>query len=208
MMKKILVATLCFFLLGSLSLNAQEYNQKDSKGRRQGPWMGYYPDGQKRYEGQFKNDKCQGVFTYYQENGALWATNTFDKSGTKALNKTYAPNGTLIATGYYLNQEKEGEWRFYSEETGALLTVEEYKGGLAHGPSKTYFETGVLMSERLYVKDRLEGPAKNYYPSGALKEEGQFHNDKRSGIWKTYNEDGDVVSTENYDAPEIQGFER
>ena len=63
------------------------------------------------------------------------------------------------------------------------------------------------MSERQFVNDVLEGPAKNYYPSGALKEEGQFHNDKKSGIWKTYNEDGDVISTENFSAPDLKGFD-
>lgn len=205
-MKKILFAILCFFLLGNLSLNAQEHNRVDDKGRKQGVWMGFYPDGQKRYEGRFKDDKCQGTFTYYDEKGHLKATNTFDKSGTKALNKTYAPNGTIIATGYYINQKKEGEWRFFTED-GKLNTVEEYKNGLAQGPSKTYYETGILMSERQYENDVMEGPAKNYYPSGALKEEGQFHNDKKSGLWKTYNEDGDVISVENFTAPDLKGFD-
>lgn len=206
-MKKNLIAILCFFLLGNLSLIAQDYNQRDEQGRKQGLWKGFHSNGEIRYEGHFKDDKCQGTFTYYDDHGNLWATNTFDKTGTRALNKSYAPNGTLIATGYYLNQEKEGEWRFFSTETGVLLAVEEYKGGHAHGASKFYYETGVLMQERQYVNDIMEGPAKNYYPSGALKEEGQFHNDKKSGIWKTYNEDGDVVSIENYSAPDLKGFD-
>lgn len=63
------------------------------------------------------------------------------------------------------------------------------------------------MSERQYENDVMEGPARNYYPSGALKEEGQFHNDQKSGIWKTYNEDGDVISVENYSAPQLKGFD-
>ena len=66
-------------------------------------------------EGQFKNNNCQGEFKYYDEQGNLKATNTYDKTGEKALNKTYAPNGTLIATGYYVNQKKDGEWRYFSE---------------------------------------------------------------------------------------------
>ena len=40
-----------------------------------------------------------------------------------------------------------------------------------------------------------------------MKEEGEFHNDKKSGIWKTYNEDGDVISVENYSAPDLKGFD-
>ena len=97
-MRKILFAILFFSLLGNLSLNAQDQNRVDDKGRKQGKWVGYYANGTIRYEGSFKNDKCQGTFTYYDSNGTLKATNTFDKSGSKALNKTYAPNGTIIAT--------------------------------------------------------------------------------------------------------------
>ena len=104
-MNKILLSLILF--LFALNGIAQDHNRTDDKGRRQGLWMDFYPNGQKRYEGTFKNDKCQGEFKYYDEQGRLKATNTFDKSGTKALNKTYAPNGTVIATGYYLNQKKQ-----------------------------------------------------------------------------------------------------
>ena len=189
------------FLL-PLTLFAQEYNQTDSKGRRQGPWMDFYSNGQKRYEGQFKNDFCVGEFKYYDEQGRLKATNTFDKSGTRALNKSYASNGTLIATGYYVNQKKEGEWRYFSKDNGVLILVEENRDGKVHGTSKVYYETGMLMTECQYENGLREGPAKTFYPSGALKEEGAFLHGEKTGIWKTYNEDGDVISTENYTVPE------
>ena len=101
----------CFILaalLFTVVAVAQDFNQTDSKGRRQGAWRDFYPNGQVRYEGEFKNDKCKGTFRYYDEQGNLKATNEFDKSGDRALNKTYAPNGRVIATGYYLNQKKDG----------------------------------------------------------------------------------------------------
>ena len=224
-MKKILFF-LCFVLLtGTSLLHGQEINRTDSKGRRQGAWTDFYPNGQKRYEGQFKNDVCVGEFKYYDEQGQLKATNTFDKSGTRALNKSYS-NGTLIATGYYVNQKKEGEWRYYSKDNGKLLLVEENKAGKTHGsskvynplndrvaeeawyvdgrrngPSKQYYDSGTVMMECQYKDGLLNGPAKTYYPSGALKEEGEFMKGSKSGVWKTYNEDGDVVSTESYSAP-------
>lgn len=192
-------------LLLPLTLAAQEYNQTDSKGRRQGPWMDFYANGQKRYEGQFKNDFCVGEFKYYDEQGKLKATNTFDKSGERALNKSYAPNGTLIATGYYINKKKEGEWRYFSKDNGKLILVEENRNGKVHGSSKVYYDTGILMTECQYQEGLREGTAKTFYPSGALKEEGVFLHGEKTGIWKTYNEDGDVISTENYTVP--QGME-
>ena len=117
-------------LLLALTTVAQDVNRTDKKGRRQGVWMDFYPNGNKRYEGQFKNDKCKGTFTYYDESGKLKATNEFDNSGEKALNKTYAPNGRLIATGYYVNQKKEGEWKYFDKDSGQLLLSEDNKNAV------------------------------------------------------------------------------
>ena len=196
MTKKIVFFTLTFLIC--FVANAQDLNRTDSQGRRQGKWVDYYSNGQIRYEGQFKNGNCQGEFKYYDEQGHLKATNNYDKSGNRALNKTYSPDGTLIATGYYLNQKKDGEWRYYSRENGVLILVEENLNGKANGSSKVYYETGTLMMERQFVDDQLEGHAKIYYPSGALKEEGDYHHGEKTGIWKAFNEDGDEISSENY----------
>ena len=196
-----------FLLAGNAMIFAQDFNKTDKQGRRQGPWVDFYANGQKRYEGQFKNDRCHGEFKYYDEQGRLKATNTFDRSGEKALNKTYASNGTLIATGYYVNQKKDGEWRYFSENNGKLILIEENKNGKIHGNSTVYYETGTVMMERQFVDDQLEGHAKVYYPSGALKEEGDYHQGNKTGVWKAYNEDGDVISSENFSKPTLNGFD-
>ena len=208
----------------SLSVVGQDMNRTDAKGRRQGAWTDFYPNGQKRYEGQFKNDKCKGTFCYYDEQGNLQATNEFDKSGEKCLNKTYAPNGRVIATGYYVNQKKEGEWKYFDRNSGQLLLLEDNKGGKVHGWSKLYnpnngklaeetqfvdgqpegvcrkySDTGVLQMECQYRQGQLNGLCKTYFPNTALKEEGQYVNGRKSGEWKTYNEDGDLLVTETFE---------
>lgn len=215
---------LAMVVLMSLSVVGQDMNRTDAKGRRQGAWTDFYPNGQKRYEGQFKNDKCKGTFCYYDEQGNLQATNEFDKSGERCLNKTYAPNGRVIATGYYVNQKKEGEWKYFDRNSGQLLLLEDNKGGKVHGWSKLYnpnngklaeetqfvdgqpegvcrkySDTGVLQMECQYRQGQLNGPCKTYFPNTALKEEGQYVNGRKSGEWKTYNEDGDLLVTETFE---------
>lgn len=225
MKRSILILTA--LMLAVSTLWAQEVNRTDSKGRRQGIWKDFYPNGQLRYEGQFKNDKCTGEFRYYDEQGHLKATNTFDKSGEKALNKTYGPNGKLLATGNYLNQQKDGEWRYFDKETGRLRLVEDNKAGKVDGWSRLYHpdngnlaeetqfvngipeglcrkfsDMGVLLMECHYHNGQLEGPVKTYYPSSALKEEGKYAHGEKTGEWKTYNEDGDVILEESFGAAE------
>ena len=212
-------------MLLSVAAVAQDFNRIDSKGRRQGPWRDFYANGQLRYEGRFKNDKCKGTFRYYDEQGNLKATNEFDKSGEKALNKTFAPNGKVVATGYYQNQKKEGEWKYYDPNSGQLRLVEDNKAGKVHGWSKLYnpkngvlaeetqfvegqpegqcrkySDSGVLIMECQYHDGLLDGPSKSYYQSSALKEEGQYAKGEKVGLWKTYNEDGDVIAEDSFDA--------
>ena len=221
------------FILASLLLAvsttfAQDFNRTDAKGRKQGTWHDHYANGQLRYEGRFKNDKCKGVFKYYDEQGRLKATNEFDKSGEKALNKTYAPNGRVMATGYYVNQKKDGVWKYYDAASGQLRLVEDNKDGKVHGWSRLYnpnngklaeetqyvngqpegqcrkySDTGVLLMECQYHNGLLDGPAKTYYPSTALKEEGQYKKGQKVGTWKAYNEDGDVIAEDVFGEQEI-----
>ena len=211
-------------LLLAVSAVAQDFNMTDLKGRRQGKWRDFYPNGQLRYEGAFRDDRCKGTFRYYDEQGNLKATNEFDKSGEKALNKTYAPNGRVIATGYYVNRKKEGEWKYYDANSGQLRLVEDNKNGKVHGWSRIYNPengvlaektqfvegqpegqcekysyTGTLIMECQYHNGLLDGPARIYYPSTAsLKEEGQYTKGKKSGVWKTYNEEGDIIAEEAF----------
>lgn len=213
-------------LLASGALFAQndysEYNKTDSKQRRQGKWVDFYPNGQIRYEGAFKDNRCVGDFTYYDEQGRVKAINSFDKTGKKALNKTFSPNGVVIATGTYLDQKKDGEWHYYSEH-GKLILVEcyiegevdgwsrvynplngkvseetMYVQGRRHGEGRHYSDNGILIMECQYADDNLNGPAKVYYPTGAIKEEGAFKAGAKDGIWKAYDLDGNVISSERY----------
>ncbi len=87
-----------------------------------------------------------------------------------------------------------------------MILLEDNRDGKVNGKSMVYYETGVLMMERQFINDVQEGHAKIYYPSGALKEEGDYLHGSKTGIWKTYNEDGDVISTENFSAPSNLDF--
>ncbi len=226
MMKRLALIIVAVLFAVSAAV-AQNFNQTDAKGRRQGAWRDFYPNGQLRYEGQFKNDKCKGTFKYYDELGNLKATNEFDKSGEKALNKTYAENGRLIATGYYVGQKKEGEWKYFDAKSGQLRLVEDNKNGKVHGWSRLYnpnngtlaeetqfvegqpegkcrkySDAGVLIIECHYHGGLLDGATKTYYPSTALKEEGQYAKGVKTGLWKTYNEDGDIIAEDTFGGPE------
>ena len=59
------------FLVFSFSVNAQNLNQIDNNGQKQGLWKKSYENGNLRYKGQFNNDIPIGIFYYYYKSGEL-----------------------------------------------------------------------------------------------------------------------------------------
>jgi len=221
-----------FFIMFCICANygviAQNYNKIDAKGRRQGEWRDVYANGNVRYQGKFKNDKPVGEFKYYDEDGNLKATNTYDKTGVNTTYTAYSPNGKVVAKGSYKDKKKDGEWRYFSPDNAKLILVENYSDGILEGQSKVYdnktgriaedvyyvkgernglctkfYADGKKMAEITYSYGQKQGPAKLYYPNGVLQEEGNYCADNKCGEWKIYSDEGDLLDTENYEEQEV-----
>jgi antitoxin component YwqK of YwqJK toxin-antitoxin module len=202
---------------------AADLNQLDGAGKKFGPWQALYPNGEIRYKGQFNNDLPYGTFSYYDSEGHLKATNIFEPGGRIARHTAFAPNGQRIAEGLYVNQQKDSIWRFYSDVDGALLAEESYKDGKREGLSityypangqiaeethyrddkkegewKKYFENGALMASGFYRDGLPEGEMVFYYPDSTLNTQGTYRNGLKYGVWKSWDEQGNLISAEDY----------
>jgi hypothetical protein len=88
-------------------------------GKRDGPWVFYYDNGQLASEGDYKNGKEEGPWVIYFE------------------------NGLLSGEGDYKSGFREGPWVEYWEN-GQLRGKGNYKGGCEEGPWVKYNEDGIL----------------------------------------------------------------
>ncbi|TAE47610.1 MAG: TonB family protein, partial [Bacteroidetes bacterium] len=155
-----------------------------------GAYTEWYPNGQKKYEGQMRDGVQNGIWLTYHENGALKARQTY----------LY---GILI-----------GAEKFYSEQ-GQLTDSSFYRGGMRSGKRITWSNSGAIRSETLYEKGSLTGLQRYYYASGALHYEelcndsicsvvscrdslGQVLLENGSGIFRTYHPNGQVASESGY----------
>lgn len=196
-------------------------NRIDEKGRKQGVWIKYFPNSEvKRYEGQFKNDKPVGKFSYYYEEGEL-RTEMFYHHENRSTVKNYFPNGNLMALGAYVDTLRDSTWTFYSYEgnkiaieyyiagkkygnfkkyhaNGQLLEERYFENNVENGPLKEYYDTGILAREAKYVHGSLEGDAAFYHKNGEVSFEGKYFKDTKHGIWKTYNEKGELTDERLY----------
>jgi antitoxin component YwqK of YwqJK toxin-antitoxin module len=213
---KVIVVCLLFGInVPGLSQVNQSINQTDKDGRKQGHWIKKYPNGNKMYDGFFANDRPAGEFKRYYEDNTIKSLLVFSKNGTEAKASLYYSNGMIASTGKYLNQLKEGKWRFFSSTTKGLLISEEeysvdkkngfsikyypdstvaervnYKNGVRHGEFLKYYPDGTLTLKTSYQNGKLNGKFEALFENGKTEFLGQYKDDLKEGVWIIYSKDG------------------
>ncbi len=169
-------------LWSSISLSAQ--NVTDEKGRKQGAWTKSYPNGGLMYEGSFKDDKPVGLFKHYYESGKLKIEQNHLPDNVSEV-KMYEINGkNLAATGKYTEKNKDGEWKYYSENK--LVLTENFKNGKKEGVSYVYSKAGTVLEEIPYREDKITGIRKFFLEDGKLYSEISYRDGVEDGFYKLY----------------------
>ena len=183
------------FLLGisvhGISQTDQSINQTDKDGKKQGHWIKKYPNGNIMYDGYFANDKPTGEFKRYYEDKPLKSVLVFSNNGTEATATLYYPNGLIASTGKYVNQLKEGKWRFFSVTAKDILISEaEYSGDKKNGLVVKYYPDGKAAEKLFYKNDLKHGEYLKYYPDRTLTLKTNYINGKLNGKFEAFFENG------------------
>jgi len=193
-------------------------NKTDELGRKQGQWIKKYPHGIIQYEGEFRDDHPVGEFKRYYENNKLQSVLVYSSDGNEADATIYHPNGFIASKGNYINQLKEGKWKFFSASAeGYLINEEEYRENLRNGPSLKFYSDSTVAERLNYVNDKREGEWFQYYnngkvflmsffsgdmlngkfevwfENGTIQFSGFYKNNRREGIWYIYDREGSLL---------------
>ncbi len=157
----------------------EKLNKKDSQGKKQGKWIYFgkdrpeegYPASGKIEEGAYKDDRKEGVWIKYYNDGVTprlkgeYVNNRPQGSYVKIY-----PNGKIKEVGTFeRNQYKDSLVRFYDNG------VKEYEAkfndsGKEQGSVKYYFANGQLEFEYISQNGKPVGKATRYYENGDVKE--------------------------------------
>lgn len=174
-------------------------NQMDHNGMRTGYWLKHYPNGQIQYEGYFSENLPIGTLTRYYENGQIKATLTGKPKQQLVDAKIFDKDGIRRASGFYLNQRKDGLWSFYTDKNELLLTI-TYKQDKLHGLISKYYANGNLMENTNWINNHLQGLQILYNELGKKKAEIHYFADKMHGLYKVFNDEGLLEITGLYSA--------
>ncbi len=187
---QIIYFVLMFF--ASINLKSQTYNQVDENGLKQGVWKKEHSNGNTKYKGQFKDDQPYGIFKYYNDKAVIVTVLEY-VSYDSAIATHYHSNSKKAAYGYYVNQKKEGVWRFY-DRTGILSSKETFKEGVKDGEYLVYNLDGSISRETFFVNGIENGYRKTYDGKGMILTEGPIKDGQMNGLQKVYK--GGEISVE------------
>ena len=106
----------------------KQWSFKD--GKRDGPSIEYYDNGQLQLKANYKDWKQIGPYIEYHKNGQLWNKGTFKNDEMEGPWVSYLENGQLRSKGTYKNGYKDGPWVSYKKD-GTVW--EEYTGTYKNG---------------------------------------------------------------------------
>lgn len=84
----------------------------------------FYSTGEKLMEGPIKDNKRNGQWNSWYEDGNLWSEGNYVEDVRVEKTRVYFENGQLRIDGQYNNGAREGFWRFYDEEGKLIQEVE------------------------------------------------------------------------------------
>lgn len=194
-------------------------NRKDGNGRKQGRWCTFYEQGALKTEITYRDDRKNGYFKEYAENGDLLRISKYiddvvqqeavEIQKTEVQNEYY-PDGNIRVSAMFRNGVPEGIKREYAAD-GHVEKAYLYKNGLIIGEGivmedgtrdghwKDYYPDGALKAEGNYDKGRQTGEWKYYHANGKMEQTGKFNKQgKWDGPWKWYFDSGQLLKEENY----------
>jgi antitoxin component YwqK of YwqJK toxin-antitoxin module len=174
---------LIFFF--TTSLFAQEINQLDANGKKQGVWKGVYEQSKRpRYEGTFEHGKEVGMFKFFDDTkaGTVIATREFNSKDNSCYSIFYNQKGNKVSEGKLVNKLYEGEWKYYHEDSALVMTSENYVNGKLNGIRKVTYPTGKIAEEANYKNGKKDGSYKKYTENGIVLEESLYKNGEFDGL--------------------------
>ena len=178
-----------------------------------GIWKTYFKSSQLKTLGKRKQNKLEGEWFFYRENGNLERSITYINDIKSGLEKVYNSEGFLSVGYLYEHGKKNGAALFYYSD-GSVSKELLFLDGKENGKGIEYGTDGRIITFLLYNNGYLRSQEKVNrfsskgkktekwleYWSGStkLKEEGNYSNGKKNGLFKIYDRKGQFARIETY----------
>lgn len=102
-----------------------EASEGQGKSLKQGKWVFWFEDGQKRYDAEYLDDRPVGQHTWWHANGQKETEGRYDNGEPVGQWQYWHDNGLLSAQGEFAQGKKVGRWLRWNED-GRLVENVDY----------------------------------------------------------------------------------
>ena len=202
------------------------YLTEDGYTYRDGLWICWFKNGQKRSEVSYKYDFEIGECIYYNMDGSVELTENYtyvddvvpfyqtEGYSIGNINPGNHPpedgiweyDGPFVSIRTtYRDWRKNGHHREWTSQNGEILVEGNYKDGKKDGLWTQYRQggdydnsTGIKLFQNTYKDGRINGLTRKYYSSGEKELEGYLKGTQKIGLWTFYLKDGSVLEVKDY----------
>ena len=156
-----------------------------SDGLRHGPFEELHPDGGPRQRGAFRNGREVGLWQKFHLNGWIRNEARFRDGVLHGLMRSWYEDGTLNEIGFVWNGKLHGRAHGFHAD-GSLGERGWYLHDKRDGLWESYAEGGLLLVAEEYRGGNASGPHRSWTPDGQRKAEGEHHEGERVGRWTVW----------------------
>lgn len=186
------------------TLKVDGYYTSDETGKRNGYAEAYNAQGSMEGKGNYKDDKHDGVWTFYYRTGEKYSEVSVKEDKRDGPYTQWYRNGTLKEKGTNKNGEMDGEFKTY-HSSGALRVQGTLKDGKQIGAGSKFYNTGSPEMEYTYKDGELDGMLREFYAIGPVYAESNYTVGKVNGVAKQFFVDGKVYDQKNFINGNIDG---
>lgn len=111
--------------------------------RKEGTWIKYHNDGATpKLKGEYKNNRPSGGYTKFYADGTIREVGVFERNKYEGTLKRYHPNGQLEYESNYNEEGKEEGTVKYYYANGQAEFVYDSRDGVPSGKATRYYENG------------------------------------------------------------------
>ena len=176
------------------------------KGKRDGLWRGFFPNGRVAWEGEYRKNFLHGTFTDYFESGQVRYRGSYCKGWQTGHWVHWHENGNKQIEGDFEKDLRIRFWTAYYPSQSKLWQVNykilkgpgNLKYSVRHGIFQSYYKGEKLATIGKYVNGLKDGQWIYYYRNGKRRATGIYVKDKKHGAWMFYNKLGKTMLIVDY----------
>jgi len=148
---------------------------------KHGHFIYYFENGNKSSEGDYVDDKSEGIWTTWYENGQKKSEGAYNDDLADGIWHYWYETGEKKSEGTCINDKKMGVWNYWYE-SGELESTETYSRA-GNCTYEEFHENGVMRCKGTVVNNQVDGLWTYWNSDGRVFLKGNFRDGLKNGEW-------------------------